>query len=316
MEDPINLTFSFAICTYNRAFIIHKCLQSILLQKDVKVDFEILIIDNNSTDNTAQVVRPFVEQNTNFRYIVEKKQGLSYARNRAITEAKGKWIVYVDDDGILAPNYINRLEFILSNYDYDGFGGKAEPCFFYGRPKWLSKSFGLHSLPTTTDPGYINGKDGWLIGCNMVFRKRDLITNGGFNPELGMTKNQVVYGDDDNVQQKLIDAGLKLGFDSQLIVQHIIPPQKLKLSWHFKSAHAHGINWRKQRDQKYPLFRDYGTLCLSLIGLFIKRLPLSIFRFFFKKDYYWQNILLDTTQPIFNHAGRIRASLGMANNRA
>ena len=115
---------SVAVCTYNRADVLPKCLESLINQTTDKELFEVLIIDNNSTDDTKRIALDFCGKNTNFKYIFEEKQGLSHARNRAIDEAKGTYIAYIDDDAIADKEWVkNILDAIKTDSSMVAFGG-------------------------------------------------------------------------------------------------------------------------------------------------------------------------------------------------
>ncbi len=304
MEDQITPIVSFAICTHNRAFIINKCLQSILEQKSANFIFEVLIIDNNSTDNTKKTVQPYVKQNPNFRYIFEEKIGLSHARNRAIEEARGEWIIYIDDDAILDGNYFEELEKTIVNYDFDCFGGPYYPWYPYGKPKWLPHDFGLKQ-PIINTTGYISGNDGFLSGGNFVIKKDVANEIGGFNSEFGMKGRGIAYGEEDELQQRLLKQGKKIGFNPKLSILHAVLKDKLQIRWHLKSNFKRG----QTREALFPLSRNVlfpiFEFFRSLIGALIKRVPKSIIQFFCSQNYYIQNVFLDIFSPLAFYLGAV-----------
>ena len=99
------------ICTYNRAKYIGNLLESIAANDLAKNEYEILLVDNNCTDNTCEVCDAFAEahKDVNFRYVVEQEQGLSAARNKGIREAKGELIVYIDDVALIDTWYLRTI---------------------------------------------------------------------------------------------------------------------------------------------------------------------------------------------------------------
>ena len=120
---------SFIICTYNREKYIYECLSKLAKNTEQK-GCEIVLVNNNSTDNTAAECERFVKdyKPTNYRYVVETKQGLSFARNRGIAEAQGEWLVFLDDDAMVETDYITNLQKHLSEHPEAGaFGGQIEP---------------------------------------------------------------------------------------------------------------------------------------------------------------------------------------------
>src|ERR1700761_5932770 len=105
--------YSIIICTYNRCTFLRDTIVSILDALHDRSDFEIVIINNNSTDRTEDVVKGF--QNDFVKYFLETKQGLSHARNRGLAEAKNDILVYLDDDIGIVPNYFDLCDTIFSN---------------------------------------------------------------------------------------------------------------------------------------------------------------------------------------------------------
>ena len=110
------MTISFIICTYNREKYIYECL-SRLAKNTVHESWEIVLVNNNSTDHTAAECERFKKDYTpkNYRYVVETQQGLSFARNRGIAEAKGEWLVFLDDDAMVETDYIAHVQKHLSD---------------------------------------------------------------------------------------------------------------------------------------------------------------------------------------------------------
>src|SRR5256885_6931960 len=117
------MQLSVVVCTYNRCDLLEHCLHSLEKQTIEKGLFEVIIIDNNSRDDTKQIVQKFTDRNPHFKYIFEGKQGLGYSRNRGYKESKYDWVAYVDDDAIIHSNYVERALWIISNYPFDCFGG-------------------------------------------------------------------------------------------------------------------------------------------------------------------------------------------------
>jgi len=129
---------SVIICTYNRADLLADVLQTVCEQSLERSEYEIIIIDNNSTDETPTIGQSFVALYPNVRCFVEMKQGLSHARNRGWQEARGEYVAYIDDDCKVPPKWLACADTIISEHAPDILGG---PYFaFYNRPKpvWYS----------------------------------------------------------------------------------------------------------------------------------------------------------------------------------
>src|SRR4030067_3613600 len=113
-----------AICSYNRAYRLHNLVTALRAQK-CPVPFEILIVDNNCTDNTQQVVQKLSKLNgVPLRYIKERQQGIVYARNRAIEETKNStYLAYIDDDEFPLENWLKAAVDALEREGADCVGG-------------------------------------------------------------------------------------------------------------------------------------------------------------------------------------------------
>lgn len=185
----MNPQISVVICTYNRDRHIPAALESLAQQTLDKKKYEIVIINNNSTDSTDAFCREFLakypELQTN--YVIESRQGLSFARNRGIAEAQSPIITYIDDDAIAEPDFLAQIvEYLSQKPDVVGIGGRIEPIYETGvEPAWMNPF--LYGIVAKVDMGdqikpFINGK--YPAGCNMTYKKDILLQAGGFNEDL------------------------------------------------------------------------------------------------------------------------------------
>ena len=129
------------ICTYNREKYIGLLLDSIAKNDYPTTDYEIVLVDNNCTDNTHGVCEQFTAAHPEviLRYVVEPKQGLSAARNKGIKEAKGDIIIYVDDDALVDSDYIRiYAEHFAAQPETMAAGGPIEPLYETSEPAWMS----------------------------------------------------------------------------------------------------------------------------------------------------------------------------------
>src|ERR1700677_975166 len=127
------------LCTYNRCRSLARTLNSLTVQElPESLDWQVLIVDNNSKDQTREVVEDFcLRHPRRFRYLFEHQQGLSYARNAGVREAGGDVLAFTDDDVTLEPTWLWNLTSILLDGEYAGSGGRilAEQAFV--PPRWL-----------------------------------------------------------------------------------------------------------------------------------------------------------------------------------
>lgn len=217
---------SFIICTYNREKYIYECL-SRLAKNTVKKDWEVVLVNNNSTDNTAAECERFVKDfpNIHYRYFVETQQGLSYARNRGIAEAKGNWLVFLDDDAMVESDYIENLQSHLKQHpEAAAFGGQIEPLFEDGEPAWYSKwSMGFVSAIDRGNTVHVFPDNKFPIGANMGIKREVIGKVGKFNTELGRTGNNLLAGEEKDLFNRIRKAGGIILYFPNIGVRHCIP---------------------------------------------------------------------------------------------
>ena len=140
----MSVIISVIICTYNRAYLLSQCLDSLSNQTLEKHFFEVLIINNNSTDNTQEIAEFISKKEPNFRVILETSQGLSHARNRGWNEAQGLYVGYLDDDCKVPPEWLQTAQSCITTQTPDIFGGPYYACYNSQKPKWFKDEYGSH----------------------------------------------------------------------------------------------------------------------------------------------------------------------------
>lgn len=220
---------SVIICTYNRDKYLGETLQR-LAGNHFEGPWELLLINNNSTDSTERICTQFSNDypNVPFHYIVEKQQGLSYARNRGIQEAKGDWLVFLDDDAFVGENYLERLsQYIQQIPQMDAFGGRIYPLFEEGiTPSWLSKwSASWLSAIDKGNKVCLFTKD-YPIGANMGFSKRIADRCGLFNTSLGRSGKNLIGGEEKDYFNRLKSLNATIYYLPEIEVQHCIPSSR------------------------------------------------------------------------------------------
>jgi len=239
----MSIKLSVIICTYNRCDFLPAALNSLANQTLPKEQFEVLVINNNSTDETEAVSKEFERNHpaVNFGYHIEKNQGLSFARNRGIKESQGKYISYIDDDAIASPEYAEAVLEAFENYpDYAALGGKVTPFYDNGEPKWLTPH--LWGMVAKVDQGEEPKTFGKKtpVGCNMAFRKKIFDTIGLFDTE--RTKNR---WDDRYIFNQVSDHGLKTLYYPKASVRHHIPSSRVSEEGIVNLARSNGKEYRK-----------------------------------------------------------------------
>lgn len=229
---------SIVICTYNGVSKLEPTLQSIFsLQIEESINWELVIIDNASTDNTAQFCEKMIQDYgfiAQSRVILESKVGCNHARRRGIDEAKYKWLLFCDDDNHVFPDYItNAWSILKSNPLVGAIGGQGIAVFEETKPEWFdrySSSFAIG--PQATKEGKINSNRAELYSAGTFFRKEVLMHyfDSNFNCLLVGRKGKEIYGGEDVELCLLLQLqGYEIWYSSQLKFYHYMP--KARMTW-------------------------------------------------------------------------------------
>lgn len=276
--DKASFTIALVICTYNRDKYLPQALESIKDQTFDKRNFQLIIVDNNSTDSTAAISKKFIADNpaVNVKYCFEANKGLSFARNRGWTEASARIICYVDDDAILSPGYLTAMDaFFKSTPSAVGVGGKVIPKYEHGTaPAWMNKY--LNGFVGRVDFGeeskiFDEGMK-YPAGCNMTYTRDVIEQAGGFNNEL------TFRSDDKYMFFKVKEISDQVYYVPNACVNHYIDDHRLTLQnfrkLFLKTGNEEKIRVRKEKGSIAVLrkFVEYTVkfgASLALYTLFI-----------------------------------------------
>lgn len=217
---------SVVICTYNRAFYLRKILDSLLAQTANFGDFETIVINNNSTDNSELICKQFIEQHPELHitYALETHQGLSYARNRGISLALGEFVAFVDDDAYMHDEYVkNNIAFYQEYPQAVASGGKCELYYEAKPPRWGNKY--MNTLFGLYDRGdkIIKFKKGYPYGLNMTFKNELFTKIGVFDPKLGRTGDNLNAGEEKDLFHRIKAISDEIYYTPDVIVIHAVP---------------------------------------------------------------------------------------------
>lgn len=225
------MVLSITICTYNRIEYLKKCLKSILDQTQGSEIIEINIIDNNSTDTTKDYVTELQKQFPEVNYFVEKRQGISFARNLSFEVCKGMFLAFVDDDAVINKNWLEALLNELKNQNEDIiYGGPIYPNFESVPEDWIDKDYFIRKFKDTDGfLGTIKSKEGFS-GGNMCIAKNLFLKSEKFNTEIGMTGGNLGLGEEPDFFYKLImkNKDVKLYNISEMSITHSEASYKLE----------------------------------------------------------------------------------------
>ncbi len=275
---------SVIICTYNRDKYIFNVLQSIAVGTYLPDKYEIIVVNNNCTDNTEAELHRFADDypDVNMKIVRETSQGLSYARNCGIRESKGDILVYVDDDATVNKDYLSAYSvFFANNPEVDAAGGPIVPHYEDGlEPDWMT----YHLKRLLTGYLYFGGKernfpgDNYPGGGNAAYRKRVFETVGLYNVELGRNGDSLAGGEEKDIFNKMTVAGMSFKYIPDAILYHSIPHYKLEPEYFNRLTYSIGSSERARTlavSKKTYLVRMAkelvkwgGTLVLSVLYLF------------------------------------------------
>lgn len=240
---------SIILCTYNRDKYIYNVLQSIADNDFPKSDYEVVLVNNNSTDNTEAECRRFQVDNpeVRFRYFVETSQGLSYARNCGIRNAQGEVLVYVDDDAKVNKEYLRTYaDFFARHPEVDAAGGPILPVYETEEPAWMS-----HYTRQLVTGKLYHGvvecefpKGSYPGGGNAAYRKRVFDAVGLFNVELGRKGNSLIGAEEKDLFDKMTSRHIRFFYLPTAILYHIIPAKKLTQDYFDRLTYGIGVSER------------------------------------------------------------------------
>lgn len=226
---------SVIICTWNRAESLRRCLSSLTqLIIPEELNWEVLVVNNGSTDNTGEVVTEF-EQLLPIRLISEPKLGLSKARNTGVENASGELIIFFDDDVLVDPFCVRGFWNSASAYpDAKLFGGLIEPLMDgITNPKssFLDDPF-FDGLILRKDLGpkgrFLKEDENFFGACFAV--KLDFLNQSGFDTQLGKKGNEQILGEEIALQERAKKGQVIRVWVPEAKVKHIIPAQRLSYS--------------------------------------------------------------------------------------
>ncbi len=232
-----------AIPTYNRATFLRQTLAGIARQQFPRDHFEVLVIDNNSRADTRDVVESFAGSQPAPRYILETRQGLDHARNRAIAEARGDIILFGDDDILVEPDWIAQMAMPLladASGCVGAVGGEVIPVFPDGLPDWIRE---WHSpLAFRSDIGRLPASQS-PMGANMAFPKWIFERLGRFHTALDRAAGNYFSGGDTEMIRRVRAAGYEVWFSPGAAVQHQMPASRTT----FRYATRHAFDSARSR---------------------------------------------------------------------
>jgi glycosyltransferase involved in cell wall biosynthesis len=240
------MDISVILCTYNRCEMLAHTLESVAASVvPSHLEWEVVVVDNNSNDYTRDVVDDFSHKHPGrFRCVWEVQQGLCYARNAGISAALGKVVVFTDDDVSVDANWLWNLTSGLLGSEWAGAGGRILPLWMCPIPRWFSMEgrramapFAVFDLGPEAGPLHEPP-----VGANMAFRRVMFEKYGSFRTDLDRCGTGMLSNGDTEFGRRLLASGKRLRYEPSAVVNHPVSPNRLQkqylLNWEFGKGRA------------------------------------------------------------------------------
>ncbi|HUA13993.1 MAG TPA: glycosyltransferase family 2 protein [Verrucomicrobiae bacterium] len=230
---------SVVLATYNRAPSLEKTLASFSnLVYPRNLELELLVVDNNSTDSTHQLVQGFCRSAAFcVRYLFEKRQGKSSALNHGISIAQGEIVAFTDDDVLLHPDWLANLIGTFERFDCSAVAGRVVPLWNHDRPEWLEIA-GQQAVVNFELGDEIKVIRVPPLGANSAFRRKVFAMHGRYRLDLGVSGTRhTITCEDTEFGLRLLNAGETIIYSPDAIVYHPVDPKrttkKYFLDWYY-----------------------------------------------------------------------------------
>jgi glycosyltransferase involved in cell wall biosynthesis len=264
---------SIVLPTFNRAAELPLAVKSALDQTASSDSYEIIVVDNNSPDRTAEVLHELTAQYPGRVFgVLEKRQGVAYARQAGIDAARAELIGFFDDDVRVAPEWVETILRSFERHpDIEVLGGKVLPSWSAPPPAWLTS---VHWAPLALQdfgdaPMFVSRENPrGLISANLACRKHIFERLGGFSPEFQRVKDGIGSLEDDEWIRRLWRSGGRALYVPELVTYTDVPASRLTRAYHRR--------WHKGHGRFYAMLRA-DEMERSSVGAFLG-VPAHLYR--------------------------------------
>jgi glucosyl-dolichyl phosphate glucuronosyltransferase len=264
------VAYTVALCTHNHADRLERTLGDLAQLQMPEAPWELVIVDNGCRDGTPELLaqHPW-PSGWQVRVVREEKLGLSNARNRAIADAQGDYVIFMDDDETPDPDWLCAFERLILAKNPDAFGGRIRVLFEDARPAWLKDELlgflgelnRAEAIVALTDPGTT------FYGGNFGIRKTVCDVVGLFDAMLGRKGADNTGGEEVDFYRRLLNAGFRVWWTPEAVIHHRIQAAKLARSYfldlHYRMGRMEAIR-KRGRGSRVPPRYLYGQLARAL----------------------------------------------------
>ena len=246
---------SVVVATYNRCDVVRGAVESLMNQDSRGTTYEVIVVDNNSTDATRRMLEELCGKYDNLFYHFEPQQGVSYARNRGIAAARAPILAFTDDDIKPAPDWVATISEGFKRFpEADCIGGKVLPQTATDFPVWLTSKHWtpLALLDMGDEPIVLDVLNGpGLVAANLAVRAAVFKDVGLFQPELQRVKSFIGSLEDHEFEMRLGAAKKRLMYLPELIVYAQVLDERLSKAYHRRWYRGHGHFYALMRNQQF-----------------------------------------------------------------
>ena len=244
----MSFVFSLIICTFNRARLLEVCLDSIAQAEPPSCEWEVLVVDNDSPDETPRLLESFREKLPGLRTERITERNLCVARNRGCAQARGLYLVYLDDDAKIPVEYLRNLQQRLTVHMPDIMSGPVFPYYSTRKPAWFRDAYETRMFAAVSG---FSQEARIATGANFIIKKSVLERLGGFDPQWGMQAGKYVIGDErkvvDAYRENTPRAEQKVFYALDCPVNHHVDPRKLRFPYFLYRFYVSGFSTKAIR---------------------------------------------------------------------
>jgi glucosyl-dolichyl phosphate glucuronosyltransferase len=296
------------ICAHNEAENIAAVLQSLRAQSAGPGEFRVIVVDNNSTDDTAGIAAQHAGE-LDLTIVRETRTGLNYARNRGYLHAETEYVAHIDADSVAAERWIETLTDTIDDLEPDLLGGPYRPFYTDPKPEWFRDAY--NSLDLGGEPRFLEPNE-FLSGTNMVWRRDVVRQLGGFDSDIGLKARGLSRGDEIDLMMRARQEipGLRIFYQPEILVYHRLREECLSIRYWLTRAFVEGRHrtrlpggaarqgWLRSGGRSLKVLLRISASIPALLGVRDRR-----------KYPYWQNYAFERIVPLVSECGYMLESI-------
>lgn len=276
------MNISCCINTFKRPQFLNKCLYSLLTQNEIEnISLEIIVVDNDPLESGRKTVE---ELNNNLKssikYFVQPVKNISLTRNKAVSEAKGDLILFIDDDGYADSNLLKSYLECMNKYRADALFGQVIPYYEEGVAQWIRKgNFFYRSVQKTGEKSKFTRTGNSIVKAELLKS-----IEGPFDPQFGLTG-----GEDINMFGQLAAKGAKFIFCAEAIVYDYVPKDRANPGWLTRRYYRTGLTFTERviNNSKYKFFRELYEVVKGIVYIAVSFLLVILYLPIKHKCFFW-----------------------------